>query len=226
MTQIDKMQEKSPPQIRAALVKPIALKRIPGYILVMSLDNGKLKFLEEFQHFNVHELISNLLALEDKHRYTMLYTIIERVEKLTDMFFIELHKRCREQIPWVQIAPAPYASDINHGLDILTNMVNFGMVDVSDFPEDSMLYTHMRLERDVIPDEGWYAFHALRYIVGGLSVYKDINPDKVSRFREDWLEAQKSIKLSGMSLAAHKLIQDVKRDVQQQEERWNDDFFF
>ena len=213
-----KEAEGKPVEIRAALIPPMFMKRLPGYLLVMKVADGKLKFVHEYQDQNPRQFIENVIEIEEKYRYHRLYTTLNLNENLVDTFFINLYRTFRESMPWISVVPAPYANDVKQGIDMFSALVYDSAFEAP--PDDSILYSQLNIQADIEPDEDYYAFHALRYILGGLLLQKHIDADSIAVSRREWTKAKESVNLTGMSLAAHKNLQRIKK---QNKERYGDE---
>lgn len=221
--QQNKLKE-DPVQIRAALVQPIYMKRIPSYLLVMSVSSGKLRFLGEYATQDPREAIEYAIEFEDVSRYHILYTRWELSEHLADMFFINLYRECKQRMPWVRLMPAPYGDNISHGIELFASLNYNNMFETP--PDDSILYSQLDIRANEEPDDSYYAFHALRYILGGLATQKTVNTEAIAESREEWTNVKKAVNLTGMSLSAHQQIQKVRQEQKENQERLQDEEFY
>lgn len=205
-------------EIRCGIVPPMMLTRIPGYFLAIGVKNDRLGFLLEFEEPNPVKFIENVIALENELRYHMLYTIMKTSGTLTDSFFINLYKACKDAIPWIQIVPAPYSEDINQGINLFSKVMYNNAFDPP--PEDTVLYQHLKIQADIEPDDNNYGFHALRYVLGGISIQPRLDIEGIGQSRSDWQKAKKKNDLTGMSKAAWNELQEVRKEQRESEELW------
>jgi len=214
---MDRNKGRDMDEIRAALIPPIPYKRIPGYCLLMKVEDGLLTFTAEAGDDNWVKLMSIMLDLERSFRYCILYTVMESRDRIADSYFRDLYKRAKEEIPWIKIMPAPYASDIPQGIALFTETMTHGKFVMP--PESSILFGHIgQLQADALPDDDCYAFHALRYILGGLSIQPVIDVKQVAEGRIAWINAQKRNKLTGMSKAAWDELDVLKQEQKRKQE--------
>ncbi len=204
-------------EIRAALIPPIPYKRIPGYCLLMKVEDGLLTFIAEAEDHNWIKLMSIMLDLERSFRYCILYTVMESQDRIVDSYFRNLYKRAKEEIPWIKIMPAPYANDIPQGIALLTEAIMHGKFVMP--PESSTIFTHIgQAQAETLPDDSHYALHALRYILGGLSIQPAIDTKQVVEGRIAWINAQKRNELTGMSKAAWDELDEFKQEQKRKQE--------
>ncbi len=215
---MDGSEGKDMDEIRAAIIPPIPYKRIPGYCLVMKVEDGLLTFIAETQDDNWIQLLSTILDLEQSFRYSVLYTIMQPKDRIMDSFFLDLYKQVRSQMPWIKVMPAPYANDIPQGIALFTKALMGGGFVMP--PESSTLFSHLRIEAKVLPEDDHYAFHALRFILSGLSIQPKIDVDGVAEARDEWLKAMDRNDLTGMSRAAWDELDELKQEQKQEQEEW------
>ena len=198
-------------EIRAALIPPIPYKRIPGYCLLVKIEDGLLTFTAEAEDHNWIKLMSIMLDLERSFRYCILYTIMESRDHIADSYFRNLYKHAKEHIPWIKIMPAPYANDIPQGIALLAGAMMDGRFVMP--PESSTLFSHIGAQETLgLPEDDHYALHALRYILGGLSIQPVIDTKQVVEGRVAWINVQKRNELTGMSKAAWDELDELKQE--------------
>ena len=204
-------------EIRAALIPPIPYKRIPGYCLLMKIEDGVLTFIAEAERDNWVELVSIMLDMDRGFRYCILYTFMESQDRIADSFFRDLYKQAKEEIPWIKVMPAPYANDIPQGIALFTEALVSGRFVMP--PESSILFGQIgQQQANVLPEDDHYAFHALRYVLGGLSVQPVVDTEQVARGRIAWINAQKRNDLTGMSKAAWDELNEIKQEQKRKQE--------
>jgi hypothetical protein len=204
-------------EIRAAIVPPVTYKRIPGYCLLMVIaKDGTIRFHSEVENHNWSELVTTTVALEQSSRYGILYTIMNTQDHIADSMFIDLYKKVKEHMPWIKVMPAPYAADIPQGLDLFTKAWLHGKFVMP--PKESTLFKHLRISTDALPDEESYAFHALRFILGGLSVQPKIDLATIQESRDHWVRAQDRNMLTGIDRVAWDELEALRKENQRERE--------
>ena len=214
-------------EIRGAVVFPDALNRLPGYFLLLGINSGNsesLTFLDEIEEADPKALINTLVGIETKYRFHAIYTgglSTFTTGVLSDHFFLDLHKSFKENIPWVRLCPDPYADSISVGINLIAQLeLEKGF----DPPlGDSILRRHLNnIETGQLPGCEFYAVHALRHILGGLSIHKRLDIQAIESDREAALRKKTYSSLSGISKAAWDEVERTKEELREQDEYRND----
>jgi len=184
----------------------------------MKVEDGLLTFTAEAEEHNWIKLMSIMLDLERSFRYCILYTVMESQDRIADSYFRNLYKHARENIPWIKIMPAPYANDIPQGMALFAGVRMLGEFVMP--PTTSILFAHLKIPVDTLPEDDFYAFHALRYILSGLSIQPAIDTKQVVEGRVAWINAQKRNELTGMSKAAWNELDELKQEQKRKQEDW------
>jgi hypothetical protein len=227
INKIDKKghQERIPcREVRGAVVLPDALNKLPGYFLLLGIKsfNGKysLTFLTEGEETDPKALINALVRLETKYRFHAIYT--GGLSNLTpgvlpDRFFLDLHASFKENIPWVRLYTDPYTDNISVGINLIARLE----LEKGFEPplEDSVLRQHLNNQQiGEPPGSEFYAVHALRYILGGLSIHKPLDIKAIESHREAALRKKTFKSLTGSARAAWAEIDHIRETIEQQEE--------
>ena len=193
-------------EIRGAVVLPDALNRLPGYFLLLGIKSVNAKsliFLTESEEADPKTLIKTLVGLETKYRFHAIYTGLSSLTPgvLPDRFFIDLHKSFKENIPWVKLYTDPYADNITVGINLIARLEHGKGFDPP--LEDCVLRRHLNnIGIGEHPGCEFYGVHALRHILGGISIYKRLDIRAIESHRESALRKKEFKPLTGSSRAA------------------------
>jgi hypothetical protein len=166
---------------------------------IKSVNGKSLIFLTESEEADPNALINTLVRLETKYRFHAIYTGLSNFTPgvLTDRFFIDLKKSFKENIPWVRLYTDLYADNISVGVNLIAQLE----LEKSFEPtlEDSVLRRHLNnLEIGELPGCEFYGVHALRHILGGLSIHKRLDIQAIESYREAALRKKTRKSLFGI----------------------------
>ena len=217
-------------EIRGAVVPPDALNKLPGYFLLLGInatrDNYSLIFLTESKEANPKALIDTLVGLEAKYRFHTIYTagfLNPAPGVVPDRFYIDLYSSFKENIPWVKLYADPYADNISVGINLIARLE----LEKGFEPplKDSILRQHLnRQEIGALPGSESYGVHALRHILGGLSIHQRLDIKAIESHREAALRRKSIMSLTGISRAAWEEVDHLKRMADQFEEYGTDSY--
>lgn len=173
-------------------------------------------FLTEAEEADPKALITELIHAEKKYRFHAIWTgeSLSAPGILRGNFFMNLRMDFKKSIPWVRLYPAPYADDVSQGINLFARL-NFDKA-FEPPPAGSILRSHLKIEQGILPDDAFYAFHALRYILGGLSIQKRLDVEGIEAQREAALR-KKDKNLTGVSLMAWTELEKLK---EKKDEEW------
>ena len=213
-------------EIRAAVIPPHALNCEPGYFLLLGINSGNnetLTFLAEREEADPKALINTLIGLEATYRYHAIYTGLSNPIPgvMPDRFFIDLYNVFKEKLPWVRLYTDPYADNVSVGINLIAQLE----LEKGFEPplKDSVLRQHLNNQQiGELPGCEFYGVHALRHILGGLSIHKRLDIQAIESHREAASRKKTFKSLSGIDKVAWEEAELIKEKLRQQDEYWND----
>jgi hypothetical protein len=121
----------------------------------------------------------------------------------------------------VRLYTDPYADNISVGINLIAQLE----LEKGFEPplEDGVLRRHLNNQQvGELPGCEFYAVHALRHILGGLSIHKRLDIQAIESHREAALMMKTFKSLSGITKVAWEEAEHIKEKLRQQGEYWND----
>ena len=184
------------------------------------LSVGMSPFQDIMQPECHRDLSWGQVGFEAKYRFHAIYTgglSNPTPGVLPDRFFIDLHKSFKKNIPWAKLYIDPYADNLSVGINLIARLE---LEDGFEPPlEDSVLRQHLNNQQiGEPPGSEFYGVHALRYILGGLSIHKRLDIQAIESLRETALRKKTSKSRTGCTRAAWAEIDHIRETIEQQEE--------
>ena len=227
----EQAQEESIVEVRGAIISPDRLINTPGYYLLLGKgkESSEPIFLKEAEASSEEALFSKLVDDEENLRFHTLYAEFPFKFKLGEAipdFVLQLLKHQKKHIPWVRTCPVSifYGNDIKEGVHLLYQWGGRSAV-----PEGTTLRNQLgKITPDNFEDTAFYAFTALRYLLGGFKRDSVSFIENVARRREKALRKDRRKKLTGADRAAadefYRICRRLKDEDDWSEDDWEDDY--